>query len=216
MSEFKTIIKPVFIGLLLYATLPFLIHLYTSYAFSVVLGALDPTGQYTNPTNNVITTMGLDYGIYKDFNSFIAALQADPMVMLASIYTNPLMLVSLIFANIFELGFVGFGTQQMTATGDVLALFNYFGIIIGLIIINFIPFIIAKAKYGYEGGLETNLSRLLSGVFIYFPISVMALFFVSQINPLTSQQILIAMINAATWVIFWFYMPKRIKGGAIV
>jgi len=216
MSEFKSFIKPVLIGLVLYAFLPLLIHIYAAYAFESVLAALVASGNIISPTNNIITTMGLDYNIYKDFNSFLSALQADPIALLTSIYTNPLKLVTLIFANVLELGFVGFGTQQISATGDVFALFHFFGITAGLIVINFIPLIIAKAKYGYEGGLETNLSRLLSGVFIYFPISGIVLYLVSLLGPLSFQIILIAMINAATWVIFWFYMPKRIKGGAIV
>lgn len=216
MSEFSKIIKPIIIGLLLYATLPLLIHLYAAYAFQKVLNALITSGSIINPTNNIITAMGLEYEIYKDFDSFISILRADPVNLLAKIYTNPLKLVSLIFANIFELGFLGLATQQISATGDVVALFYYLGITAGLILINFIPLILAFSKYGYEGGLETNLSRLLSGIFIYFPISGMALYLVSLLNPLTNQQIIMAMINAATWVIFWFYMPKRIKGGAIV
>jgi hypothetical protein len=212
-EKIKSIMRPALVGMLVYAVVPLLVHLLAAVSLGRVL--LVVNGANPDPTNNIIVEMGLDYETYKSWTAFSERFAAEPYVLLAEIYGNSLRLVTIIMTNIFQLGFLGLGINRIIKTEDFPAFIGFLSTVAGLLVVNFLPFILAKMKPGYNSDVESIFLRLLIPIISYFPISVMTYVFVLQYSPGSINLIISGILNALIWTMVWFSIPKRTKGGKI-
>ena len=212
MTNAKSILKPIFYGLMFYLIVPLIVSIYTAYIMERILSVLY-TGPI-DPNNNIISDMGLDYNVYQSLPAFLAAFKSNPYQILATIYISSVQLATITIRYIIALGFLGSSINMILKTKDMVAFFGFILLLVGQISINIMPFVLAKIKPGYEGDVDSIVWRFLIPLFSYLPVSLLTAYLYLQGNP--SVPIVfwqIAIITPITWSIVWFSLPKRTKGG---